>query len=101
MHFKKTACALLLAVASLSCGACQKKEKIDPTIEDTENLYITILNRGYGTDWLFAIAEAFEKETGINTEVTRTDNVAKPSNDIRFRGQLRFQDCNQNDRKRR
>ena len=82
MHFKKTACALLLAVASLSCGACQKKEKIDPTIEDTENLYITILNRGYGTDWLFAIAEAFEKETGINTEVTRTDNVAKPSNDM-------------------
>ena len=78
---------LCLALSVALCGsmaACKRHGKIiDPTIEDTKNLYITILNRGYGTDWLFDIAEAFEAKTGINTVVTKTDNTAKPGNDMK------------------
>lgn len=69
--------ALTVALGCLmgcaSCGA--NGEIIDPTVEDTENLYIYGINRGYGMDWLHAIAADFEAETGINVEVKDTSSA--------------------------
>ncbi len=64
-----TTLGTVLTLASFgACGGTQGN--IDPTIEDTENLYIYILKRGYGSDWLFKVAEKFEEKTGINVDVT-------------------------------
>ncbi len=67
--FKKIAAMSLSALMMLSMGACGEKT-IDPTVEDTKNLHIAIIKRGYGSEWLKQVAAKFEEKTGINVEVT-------------------------------
>lgn len=77
---------LVLAAACLmmfSAAACGPGTVIDPTVEDTENLYIYILERGYGSKWLVKMAEAFEEETGINTEVYSTSSPTRLPSEIK------------------
>ena len=76
MNKLKKVVAMLIATGCLMGTACGPTGGvIDPTVEDTENLYIMALNRGYGTAWLEEIAEDFEKETGINVDVKPTSSA--------------------------
>lgn len=86
MKNKKCVAILLCVVMVLSmfvsgCGGTStnsKKNKVDNTKEDTTNLNIMLLAMGYGSDWLFAAAEAFEaKNEGVkvNIELTHQEDV--------------------------
>ena len=77
----KICSVLLAALVSFSAAACNETV-IDPTVEDTENLYIMIERRGYGVDWLYDLAEAFEEQTGINVEVRDTSSLQTLNSDI-------------------
>ncbi len=57
--------AALLSISLTSCGT-----KVDNDTEDTTNLKIMILNKGYGTTWLDKIAENFKtKNPGVNVKI--------------------------------
>ena len=75
-------CALCGIMASGMFVGCGEK-KIDPTVEDTKNLYIMVVNRGYGVDWLKKIAAKFEEKTGVNVEVTQTSDETKLLSEMR------------------
>ena len=72
---------MVLSMFVSGCGGTStnsKKNKVDNTKEDTTNLNIMLLAMGYGSDWLFAAAEAFEaKNEGVkvNIELTHQEDV--------------------------
>lgn len=63
----------LFCVAALvlsGCGSSKGGKKVDNTVEDTKNLYIMTEDNGYGTDFVTALAEAFEaKNEGVDVHV--------------------------------
>lgn len=75
MNKLKKVVAMVIATGCLMGCACGTAQKIDPNVEDTKNLYIRALNRGYGTVWLEEIAKDFEAETGINVDVKPTSSA--------------------------
>ncbi|MBP3936324.1 MAG: extracellular solute-binding protein [Clostridia bacterium] len=89
--FKK---ALALTCAAIMCFglvACNKPEAVEGSNldgsnkdYDTKNLYITILHKGYGFEWLEALADGFEK---ANPGVTVHLNTV--SQDEAIRGEMK------------
>lgn len=60
----------LLACSLSSCGG----SSVDNDQEDTKNLKIMILNRGYGTTWLKKVAENFKaKNEGVEVHIEEVD----------------------------
>lgn len=60
--------ALLFVVnIFIGCGP-----NIDPNVADNENLYIHVLTRGYGTEWVHALGKKFAEENNVNVEVKET-----------------------------
>ena len=56
-------CATMVAGLLSGCGQ-KKSTQVDNSIEDTKNLKIMIYPKGYSSEWLYAIAEAFEEKYG-------------------------------------
>jgi len=63
------ACALSLICGTMAgCGS--KEQGVDNSVEDKKNLKIMIYAKGYGSEWLQAMKEAFEaKNKGITVEI--------------------------------
>ena len=60
----------LLSLALTGCGG----NSVNNDVEDTKNLKIMILNRGYGTTWLERIKENFEaKNEGVTVSIETAD----------------------------
>ncbi len=74
----KTNKQLLLVASSLlamTLSGCAGGSAVDNDVEDTTNLKIMILNRGYGTTWLSKLAEKYESEhEGVSVSVEVTDS---------------------------
>ncbi len=63
----------LLAMTLVSCAG--GGSTVDNDTEDTTNLKIMILNRGYGTTWLNKLAEKYESEhEGVTVSIEVTDS---------------------------
>ena len=80
---KRILAILAVCVMMLGIAACAPDKVIDPTVEDTENLYIYILERGYGSEWLVEMAKAFEEKTRINTDVFSTSSPTRLPSEIK------------------
>ena len=64
-------CFLSMTVGMLTgCGGKQSAT-VDNSVEDTKNLKIMMYAKGYGSEWLQALAEAYEKKhEGVNVDIT-------------------------------
>ena len=62
-------CATMVAGLLSGCGQ-KKSTQVDNSIEDTKNLKIMIYPKGYSSEWLYAIAEAFEEKYDVNVDIT-------------------------------
>ncbi len=76
----KTNKQLLLVASSLLAmtlvGCAGGGSNVDNDVEDTTNLKIMILNRGYGTTWLTKLAEKYESEhEGVSVSIEVTDST--------------------------
>lgn len=66
-------CAVAVTASTVGCGGKESKKKVDNTVEDTKNLVIMTSTGGYGSKYLEALIEAFEKKNeGVNVELTVT-----------------------------
>ena len=51
-------------------GGGSGSQNVDNTVEDTKNLKILFWAKGYGSEWIYAAADAFEKKyEGVNVEI--------------------------------
>ncbi len=51
-------------------GGSNGSGNVDNTVEDTKNLKILFWAKGYGSEWIYKAAEAFEKKyEGVNVEI--------------------------------
>lgn len=78
----------LLCVSAMLCSiftACgNSKEKVDNTGEETSTLKIMLYAKGYGTEWLYAVADAFEKKNeGVTVEITLVNSAEVVKADIK------------------
>lgn len=65
----------MAALALAGCGKGSSKKKVDNTVEDTKNLYIMTMDNGYGTEFVTALAEAFEKKNeGVKVHIEIVPN---------------------------
>lgn len=70
----KSILALVLALGTMGsmvgCGGLGGGPTVNNDVEDTTNLKIMVINKGYGVNWLYKLEEAFEKaNAGINVDV--------------------------------
>lgn len=73
----------LLWAATMVCGSLAgcggsggNKEKVDNTVEDTTHLKIMCYAKGYGTQWLEAVVEAFEKKhEGVSVDISLANSA--------------------------
>lgn len=75
--FIARAVALTCASAMLltGCGGKKGENKVDNTVEDTKNLVIMTQDNGYGTEFVTALAKAFEaKKEGVKVKVEVVPN---------------------------
>ena len=64
--------ALIFAVGAL---ACNSTPDVDNTVPDETNLWIYVIEKGYGVQWLEALADEFERRNeGVTVHVTATVN---------------------------
>lgn len=62
--------AAVAAVMMFSLIGCNNNKKVDNSVEDTENLYIYAIEKGYGVEWINQLAAGFEaKYPGKNVHV--------------------------------
>ena len=81
----------LLCIGTLVCGllaGCGKggsgKETVDNTVEDTKNLKIMVFAKGYGTKWVEALAEAFEKKhEGVTVDINIANSAEVMKADLK------------------
>lgn len=65
----------MVALVLSGCGGAGGNKKVDNTVEDTKNLYIMTMDNGYGTDFVTALAEAFEaKNEGVDVHIEVVPN---------------------------
>lgn len=76
-------CATAMVCATLvGCG--NKPEKVDNSGENATNLKIMMLAKGYGTEWLRAAADAFEKKhEGVTVDITLVNSMEVMQTDIK------------------
>lgn len=81
-----TACAAAMVIGTLAgCGGQGGQgAKVDNTVEDKTNLKIMLYAKGYGTDWLHKLAEAFEaKHEGVTVSITPVNATDVMRSDIK------------------
>lgn len=65
----------MTTLALVGCGKESSKKKVDNTVEDTKNLYIMTMDNGYGTEFVTALADAFEKKNeGVDVHIEIVPN---------------------------
>ena len=70
---KKFMCAALCAVLTLGAVGCGGDKT--PATEVGDDVYVTIVESGVGSEWLDAVAAAYYEETGITVHVTPDDMI--------------------------
>lgn len=66
-------CAMAMTVSTVGCVGSGSKKKVDNTVEDTKHLVIMTSVGGYGSEYLEALIDAFEKKNeGVTVELTVT-----------------------------
>ena len=77
------ACVAAMVGATLvGCG--NKQDKVDNSGTDTKNLKIMMRAKGYGADWLRAVADAFEKKyEGVTVDITLVNSMEVIQADIK------------------
>lgn len=79
-------CATAMVIGSLAgCGGNGGSgTKVDNTVEDTKNLKIMIMAKGYGLEWLNKMAEAFEaKNEGVTVTITPVNSSDVMRSDVK------------------
>ncbi len=86
-RFVKRMTALLCVTAMVLTAftACGKKpDKVDNSGSDQNNLKILMFAKGYGTQWLQAAADAFEKKNeGVTVDITLVNSMEVIQADIK------------------
>ena len=80
-----TACVCAAALACTTLVGCgNKPEKVDNSANNATNLKIMMLAKGYGADWLRAVADAFEKKNeGVTVDITLVNSAEVIQADIK------------------
>ena len=78
----------ILCVVTMVCmafsGCGKKPEKVDNSGTDATTLKIMVYAKGYGTDWLYAAKDAFEKQNkGVTVEITMVNSAEVMQSDIK------------------
>ncbi len=75
MKTKKELLLVASGLLTLTLAGCGGGSNVDNDTEDTTNLKIMILNRGYGTAWLDKLAEKYEAEhEGVKVSIEKVDS---------------------------
>ena len=90
MKLKRTLITSMLVASTLSATACAGLaggvgNKVDNTVENTKTLQVMVINKGYGVNWLYEIASAFEQEyaaDGVEVKITQVADAAATSTSI-------------------
>ena len=72
MKLKKLFASVALAGIITACiplAACNSGNNVDNSVENTTELQIMVINRGYGVDWLHKLGEAFGEKKGVKVTV--------------------------------
>ncbi len=78
--FKKIIATFLCIGIASSLAACGGGENVDNDTETDSKLVIQILQRGYGTQWLYRVADAFESaNSGVEVEIIEAINAKELS----------------------
>lgn len=87
MKMKKILACLMAATLTAGCLAgCggEKQKNVDNTVEDKTNLKIMLYAKGYGTEWLTKVAEAFEaKNEGVKVDINLVNSAEVMKADIK------------------
>ncbi len=86
MRFKKGLTLALSAIIAFGCvgaAGCGKQDITEPVQEGKTQLYVSSYDKGFGVDWLYAVAERFEQEyanwengdkKGVQVVINKTEN---------------------------
>lgn len=75
MKTKKELLLVASGLLTMTLAGCGGGNNVDNDTEDTTNLKIMILNRGYGTTWLDKLAEKYEAEhEGVTVSIEKSDS---------------------------
>lgn len=81
-----TVCAAAMVMGCLAgCGkGAGNGEKVDNTAEDKTNLKVMLYAKGYGSEWLTKMAEAFEaKNPGVKVTITPVNSSDVMRSDVK------------------
>lgn len=84
-----TLCTLAMGMSLTACGGGTGKSYDGKNVADSENtLDIVTLDKGYGTDWLYALADAYkDKYPEVEITITKETEDANITNKLEMGGE--------------
>ena len=75
-HLRKIGVMVLTLSFIFSCSACKSNERV------SEEVYVTVVDAGFGSEWIEAAAETYTEKTGIVVSVTADPDAMSTVNTV-------------------